>query len=507
MTNTTTPHRSPTTRPRSLTAAVFVWLFLLVPAARGEVVIDEVSPKLSVAGSLRARWELWNWFEPRGTQENDYDFLATVAKLGVRWKDDAFEAFLEGQNSALIDLPSHAFAPPPEGNLGLGGNYYQHNKAHSDASVFVKQGYLTVRKLGVPGLSLKGGRFEFSEGNEMPAGEPTVDWVKNARVAQRLIGPFGWSHVGRAFDGGVVAYDRKPFNVTVMASHPTQGGFDLKAIDEIDDIDLAYAALNYLHPAENSTTDMRLFYIYYEDRRHQLKTDNRPQAVRNDPAERYSNITIHTEGAHVVHAFKTERGILDFLLWGVLQEGDWGKLEHTAWAWNTELGFQPATKCPMKPWVRIGYTRSSGDEKADDEEHGTFFQILPTVRPHSLTTFYNMMNSEDGFAQLILRPMPGLVSRTDYHYIRVTEPNDLWYQGSGATLGNRDRPEGFGYAGRPAGGHRALLQYLDTSLGYDWNAYLNTNVYYAHVFGADVVESIFQEDDADFGYLEVTVKF
>jgi hypothetical protein len=35
---------------------------------------------------------------------------------------------------------------------------------------------------------------------------------------------------------------------------------------------------------------------------------------------------------------------------------------------------------------------------------------------------------------------------------------------------------------------------------------VNTALYYAHVFGGDVVENIFADDDADFGYLEVTLR-
>ncbi|MBI3784697.1 MAG: alginate export family protein [Deltaproteobacteria bacterium] len=486
------------------TLVVYLCLAGLPRMGHGEITVDSISPKLSVAASLRTRWELWNWFEPTGTQNNDYDFIGAVGRASVKWKDDPFELFVEGQSSALIDLPTTASAPAPQGNLGLGGVYFQHNRRRNDASVFLKQGYLTLKQLGLPGLSIKGGRFEFSEGNEVLSGDASVDWLKNTRLAQRLIGSFGWSDVGRAFDGGVVAFNRAPINVTLMASHPTEGGFDLNGMHSIDDIDLGYAALNFTKLRASSSSDARLFYIYYDDRRHQTKSDNRPLAARNNATERSADINLHTGGGHLIHVASTPFGSVDGMLWGVLQGGDWGRQSDFGWSWDVEAGWQPAL--PWKPWIRAGYTRSSGDDNPNDDKHKTFFQILPTARIYSFSTFYNLMNTQDAFGSLLLRPITGLVSRTELHVLRLTESHDLWYQGSGATLSDRNRAEGFGFPGRPANGQRELFTLVETSIGYDWNRFLNTNLYYGHAFGGAVVNKIYSGSDADFGYLELTLK-
>jgi hypothetical protein len=466
---------------------------------------EPLPEKLSISASLRTRWELWNWFDPAGNQNNDYDFIGTVARAGLAWKDDVFDVVVEAQNSALIDLPGTAIAPAPQGPLGLGAVYYQHNRANSDASVFLKQGYLTIKRTGIPGLSIKGGRFEFSEGSEVLAGDPTLDWLRKVRIGERLIGPFAFSHVGRASDGVLASMNALPLNLTATWFRPTQGGFDLAGMKEIGDIDVVYGALNLLRPRWSADSDARLFYIYYEDRRHQVKSDNRPLPARQDPADRREDIGIHSGGGHLLQLAPTAAGPFDFLLWGVLQGGNWGSLDHFAWAWDMEAGWQPAV-LPWKPWIRIGYGRSSGDDDPNDGDHGTFFQILPTPRLYSFSTFYNLMNSEDGFVELILRPLPGLSARTAFHNLRVTESSDLWYQGAGATLEDRNRPEGFGFPGRPANGNRNLFQVVETSIGYDWNSHVNTNIYYGHLFGGSVVEGIFNGDDADFGYLEFTVR-
>ncbi len=479
----------------------------LTSAARAEVGLDKLSSELpanvSVAASLRTRWEMWNWFEAGGSN-NDYDFFGTTLRASTKWKSDWADVIVEGQSSGLIDLPTTASLPAPQGNLGLGGNYYQQTRRRNDASVFLKQGALTWKKLGVTGLSLRGGRFEFSEGNEVLSGDASVDWIKNQRLSQRLIGPFAWAHVGRAFDGFSASYNHAPFNVTALLTHPTAGGLDLNGMHTLDDVDLAYASTTWTQLAAALNSDVRAFYVYYADRRHQTKVDNRPLSVRNQAGERQEDIQIHSLGMHALHVAPTAAGPVDGFVWAVGQFGDWGGLNHGAWAWSTEFGWQPAVA--WKPWLRIGYARTSGDDDPRDGTHHTFFQILPTARVYAFSTFYNMMNSEDASVELLLRPMPGLSARTEWHHLRLTEANDLWYQGAGATIGNRNRPEGFGYSGRPSNGFRELFSVVQTSISYDWNAYLNTNLYYGHAFGGEIVDRIFDTDQGDYGYLEFTLK-
>jgi hypothetical protein len=470
------------------------------PVTWAEFTLTQLSPKLSVSGSLRMRGEFWNWFNPTGAQNNDYAFFATVARGALQWRDDAFEVLLEAQNSALLGLPDDAVAPAPQGPLGLGAVYFANNRRQDDASVFLKQGFVTLKRLGLAGLMLKGGRFEFAEGAEVLTKEPTLDWLKNVRLSQRLIGPFAWSHVGRSFDGVTGSFTQAPVNFTLLAVHPTQGGFDLAGMKDISDIDMLYTAVNLTRPAFAETSDARLFYIYYSDGRGLLKSDNRPRPVRLTDRR---HIAINSEGAHWISVLPTSAGPVDVLVWGAIQQGEWGVLDHQAWAWDLEAGWQPSA-LPWQPWLRVGYGRTSGDDDPNDSDHDTFFQLLPTARLYALSTFYNLMNSEDGFIQFLLRPRAGLVWRTDFHNIRLTESGDLWYQGSGATVADRD--VGFGFSGRPAFGHRDLLRVLETSLSYDVSKWLNVSLYYGHVFGGRVVRAIFAGDQADFGYVEVTLK-
>ncbi|MGE0827124.1 MAG: hypothetical protein AB7G75_37650 [Candidatus Binatia bacterium] len=239
-----------------------VGALVIPPCSHSEIALSQISSKLSISANLRVRGEFWDWFKVNGPHDPSYSFLGTIARGTLAWKDELFDLVLEGQSSSLIGLPDDATAPAPQGPLGLGAVYFGHNRRQDDTAVFLKQGFLLIKSLGFPGLTLKGGRFEFSEGNEVLTKEPTLDWLKNMRLSQRLIGPFGWSHIGRAFNGGVASVTCGPLNVTLMASHPTQGGFDLAGMKDMDEIDLLYTAVNLTHPGFAPNSDARFFYIY-----------------------------------------------------------------------------------------------------------------------------------------------------------------------------------------------------------------------------------------------------
>ena len=490
-----------------------LWLLTVYPAPlRADVSVSQISPKLSVFASLRARGEFWDWFEDT-SGDSSYAYAATVAKLGLKWRQDLFDLHLEAQNTALMGLPDDASAPAPQGSFGLGPVYLSHNRRRNDASVFLKQAYLTLKQLGIPGLRLRGGRHSVAEGAEVMSKDPTIDWIKRMRVSQRLLGPFGWSHVGRSYDGFTLSWTRGAYNFTLHGSHPTQAGFDLAGNKTIDDIDILYASFNLTRPEFAKTTDARLFYIYYADGRNLQPTDNRPAIGRTGavtagaswrPPPDHRHLAINTGGGNLIHIVPTGAGPIDLMGWGVVQGGDWGRQDHHGWAFAVEAGWQPKG-LPWKPWFRIGYNRSSGDDDPSDSDHDTFFQMLPTARVYSFSTFYNLMNNEDIFFQLILRPLEGLVWRTDFHYIRVSEKNDLWYQGAGATL--QDRQAGFGFVGRPVFGKRDLFQIIETSLSYNLNKHINVNAFFAHVFGDSIVDQIYPDDSANFGYIETTLKF
>jgi len=126
----------------------------------------------------------------------------------------------------------------------------------------------------------------------------------------------------------------------------------------------------------------------------------------------------------------------------------------------------------------------------------------PDARIYAQFPFFNLMNSQDTFAQLILKPHSRVTVRTDYHWLRLSEKRDLWYAGGGAI--NDDM---FGFSGIPADRHRELAQLADVGVNVTLLTQLSAYAYYGHAFGQGVVKRTFAGADANYGYLELMLRY
>ena len=481
---------------------IFLALATLVSVTpvRGDIDAFEIDGEpVTITGNLRMREEVWNWFNPgtvpKGMDDNRYNFLGGYLRLGARYEIDGVKGYFELMTPFLVNLPNNAVAPPPLATLGLGGNYFQPNQASNSASVFLKQGYIEFGKRFIEGLDFKGGRFEFFDGGEYLPEDPELAWIAKNRISQRLVANFGFSDVLRSFDGAVASYGTKAWQATIMYGVPTKGVFDLQGMNEISDIDLVYAALNAGPNQFWGNSLGRIFYIYYDDGRRLVPVDNRPAAART--ADKRS-INIHTAGADYAGTVAVGPGVADIMVWGAGQLGAWGSLSQESYAGVAECGYK-LPKVPWQPWLRLGYTTTSGDSNPNDGTHATFFQILPTPRIYAMFPFFDMMNINDVMAQLILNPMHGAELQSSLHGLWLSSSKDLWYSGGGAFDNNI-----FGYTGRPSSGHSYLATLLDCQLIWKFNEHVATTLYYGHAFGGSVVGSVYPGGrEADFGFIEM----
>ena len=481
-----------------------IQLFVFVEMADANYTIVEFDAgkgSFEATGEVATRYTYWNWFEPyNSTAENSYDYIFTRTRLGLSLNLSHIRFYVQAQDVHKWGLPDDAIAAAPQGPLGCGAIYYLHGGEKNYHSSIIRQAYIDVPKLFLNGLSTRIGRFDYVDGLEVMYKDPKVNWLKKIRLAERLIGPFGWSSFCRSFDGFQAVYDQENFNLHSTLTHPTQGGFENDAQITINDIDLftLTATMKYNHILPN--TEGRLFYFYYNDDRNiSASVDNTGTNVLDQ-----GQIKIHTIGTHLLGTAQIELGIFDALFWGAYQTGDWGLYDHKAWAAGIEGGFQ-FTHIPWKPWIRAGYFESSGDSDPADGDHETFYQILPTARKYALFPFYNMMNNKDLFLQTILKPFKKMVIRTDLHFLRLSEGDDRWYMGAGPT-----RKDGaiFGYIARPSGGAEDLATVLEMMIIYNYSKYFSGNLYYGHAFGKDVIKNIYEGDkNGDYFFAEFKLKF
>ena len=113
------------------------------------------------------------------------------------------------------------------------------------------------------------------------------------------------------------------------------------------------------------------------------------------------------------------------------------------------------------------------------------------------------MNTRDTHAAAILRPHSRVTLSNEFHALRLSNPNDLWYLGGGAF-----QPWTFGYIGRAAGGARSLANLYDLSVDYRFHPAVSLNGYFGYAQGLAATRAVYPEgQDARLGFLELTVRF
>ncbi|HTT74795.1 MAG TPA: alginate export family protein [Candidatus Binataceae bacterium] len=491
---------------RGLATAFFTTFLLAVqklPASAEIDLFDINGAPVTASGWMRTREYVWSFFQagPIGgkSYQNSYNYQANVLRLGLGYATEDFKLFTEFEDPALLNLPSSAIAPPPPGALGLGGNYYQPQQESSDASIFLKQGFVEFGSRILQGLNIKGGRFEFNEGQDLMPSDPQLRWIVNYQISQRLIGNFGFSDVMRSFDGAVTRYGDANWNVTAMYGVPTRGVFDLNGWDEIRKTDVVYAALNGQRAHRYGNALGRIFFIWYDDNRGLVPVDNQPASAA---AKNRSAIGIETAGADAAATVQLGPGTADAMVWGAYQFGDWGSQSQQAYASVAQMGYR-LNDFRWKPWLRFTWQMASGDSNPNNNVHGTFFQILPTPRMYALNPIYNMMNNIDAGSELILSPLANLESRTTMHALWLSSSYDRWYAGGGAFDSHL-----FGYTARPSFGKSYLGTELDTGLLWKVSKYLSASIFAGHFFGGSVAAANFPQGRGEtFGYVESLLSF
>jgi hypothetical protein len=445
----------------------------------------------------RTRADASEWFAAP-PKDATTGYVESVVRIGIAQRAKKFDWQLELLQPTILDAPTNSISPvAAQGQLGLGATYYGSNNNNAyPVAASLKQAYLRYHS-GKNNNTARLGRFEFSDGQELQLKNPSLAWLQVNRISQRLIGNFGFSTGQRSFDGADAKFGNSRWNLIAMVARADQGVFNMNGNPELN-TDLQYLALSRSEWKQHLI--WRVFGLGYHDGRTGLtKTDNRALTVRT--ADRH-NVRLGTYGGDVVTTLPVKNVQFDLLAWGAYQNGNWGLQSDSAYAAAVEGGVQ-LTKVVTSPWLRGGFFYGSGDANPLDNQHNTFFQVLPTPRVYARFPFYNLMDSKDQFVQLIDKPSKHVELRSDLHWLQLSSSNDLWYQGGGA-FDNKV----FGYVGRPANGHSSFASIADVSADWQATSSLAVNVYYAHVWGKSVVQAIYPAGrDAQYGYLEMVYRW
>jgi hypothetical protein len=453
------------TMPPSMKAAIVLsGIFCLgVGTVRTATALE--MDRLTVGGEIRERYEFRDDSDFNHATDDTLSFVGSRIRLHVGYEPAAdLGFFFQIQDSRL--LGSETSTASNEKNLDL------------------HQGYLTVKNLAGP-LTMTLGRQEMMFGDS------------------RLVGNFGWSNIGRSFDGLRLNYSPGVFRMDGWATVTRQ--YDNAATADPD----------FTRPSRDSqqfygiytsvkakTLTMEPYAMYLRDTGNEDELDSTGALISPITAPAARGQDRVTAGLRVDGKAASES--VDFTGEGAYQTGTMDargttpKSDLSAYAFAVKAGYTlPVT---FKPRIGIEYDRASGDDDPTDDQFKTFENLFPTNHIHYGTMDYvGWRNMQDLRFSLGIKPTKTTGLSLDYHMFHLVEETDNWYAASGKIF--KTTPSGNTETG--------LGQELDLAAYAMIKEKLRLEAGYGRFFPGDYVEANFPDatDDADFFYLQTGVSF
>jgi hypothetical protein len=447
----------------------------------------QAAPVVTPIAQARWRHELFDTLRNASPgQDKTYSYGGLRARGGVSLRNGPFEGRAVLQAVTAYEVPNDA-------SFGSGRTLF----ALSDRDTSPSALDLIELTAGIKNdrLAVAVGRQGFKDLPETPTGNDRLDWLRKARLSERLVGTWEWTLLGRRFDGAGGAFTGKRWDAHAYLGRVLQGGFDVDdGFQPLDDVNVAGASLGTFKARRLPHSDIRLFTVIYRDDRDIVK------------ASAGGDIAIDTLGASLATVVPLSRGSLDFLVWTAVQRGDYGSMRHRAGAYALEAGYgDPQAR--FSPWLRAGINHAGGDGDSGDNRHETFFNVLPTNHKfygiQDLNAFQNLL---DTFIQVRLKPAARWSAEATAHAFRLSEKQDAWYGGSGAAS---DEALGFD-ARRPAGGNssRNIGAEFDAVVGWQALKRLGVEAGISRFQGGSAAKKIFpSQSDATFAYLQANFQY
>ncbi len=410
-------------------------------------------------GEIRERYESRD--HTTFTQSGDsLSYLASRIRLnaGVQVNPD-IEAFIQIQDSRLFGAES--------------------STAGNSQNIDLHQGYFTVKNLYGP-LSLKVGRQEIVFGD------------------QRLVGNFGWSNIGRSFDGIRATYSTEQADVDLWYTKvaETNGG----SITNADPIVVGTGGTTGV--ASNDQDFLGIYgtikmfkgqsiepyVLYLRDRRNASLTALTAPAAADQGR--------YTLGGR--YAGKCAEESIDYAFEGGYQTGVIQKQSISAFAFAGKTGVTLLQPYAVRAGFEVDY--ASGDDNLADGKFKTFENLFPTNHPlYGFMDLVGWRNMQDFRVSFGGKPTPKTWLGMDYHWFFLANKNDNWYRASGAV-----------YFATPSGNtENRIGQELDLVARATIKEKLVLEAGYGHFFRGAYLEKNFAatSKDQDWGYVQGTVSF
>jgi hypothetical protein len=339
---------------------------------------------------------------------------------------------------------------------------------------------------------------------------------------ERLIGAFDWNNFGRTFDAAKLSIQAtQKMTIDIFASsvvnmegyEPFDGDHDWEFNESNWDTDRFIGA--YMTDKGGLVSFQQTeAYLLYRD-----KTENNPNYAASPTQKNFAydlEQENYTVGAHVkstspgrLHGFDYEADFAYQFGQGSLPAtGTGGRkqqsgLDLSAFAAHGAVGYNMEL-APWTPRIGLDYAVATGDENPNDGRSQSFMNLFPTNHK-----FYGAMdafawkNMHDPSINLTLKPNSKITLRAEHHAFFLYTNEDAWYRANAVTA---VRPVNTGSRNTD----NFVGQEIDLTATYAYSKWLNFLVGYSHFFAGDYVRQTSAtraQDDADFFYIQSTLKF
>lgn len=441
---------------KHLSIFLCIILFAGMVFAQEEIEIgQELYPSLTVGGELRVRPEYRN---NEDFNENAFDsnsFIASRTRINLNVNiNDRVTLFVQPQHTAtwgseLLTAQGTEKTFPVSGDesgeLSYKRNFYNALDLH--------QAYTDINKLFGSSLSVRIGRQELNYGD------------------QRLVGAFGWSNYGRAFDGLLFNYKWSVLSTDL---------FGAKVVESNDgDNDTDLLGLHITLSSEGMRPETSVYVFYKRDSAGPSTVQELWTGGARAHFVGFKGLALTAEGAYQ---------------WGLKDQRSL-KIQAFAGAVKAKYTFP----IMLKPGILAEYDIASGDKDASDNKYETFENLYPTNHIHyGYMDYMSWKNMQDIRAGVGVKPLEKVSINADYHILSLYTNSDNWYRASGGVLIPTD-----GVAPKAIGSE------LDVVLNCDVIENVNFELGYSHFFKGDFIEAIKGMDatDSDWAYLSTRVSF
>ena len=353
--------------------------------------------------------------------------------------------------------------------------------AEGDDAFDLRQAYIEIGDYSKCPWDLKIGRQILSYGDE------------------RLVGAFDWNNFGRTFDAVKLTYKKPGFTLDGFMSTPvviTSKNYNQSDLFNGNENSRGLVFSGVYASFNDLPFGVLDFYTFMVDE------------PRGNTATSQGGVS--TTGANARHS--------DFVTLGTRIKGDPKKLH--GWEFSGEFAYQTGDlrgltlnafaatvgagynfDAPWKPRIYAEYNYASGDGNSGDTQAGTFQNLFPTNHSfYGIMDLFAWQNLQNALVSFKVTPVKNVSVQFDYNAFWLADTNDTWYRANGITTVrplNKTSRAASDYCGSE----------VDCIVKWDVNRYLQVQGGYSHFFTGSYLKSTGFSSDADFGYVQATIKF